>query len=151
MRGSPYQFLGYYDFEDRQRFFGRSREIRILLADVIVSRLVVLFARTGTGKTSLINAGVRPELEDRGYATFVARVGDDPARSALEQLAADKRIGRLSGNGFSGNLRSAARRLGQPVVLFFDQFEEFFIYVMRRPHDGRSVAARFISDVAEIH
>ncbi len=42
-----------------------------------MGRLVVLFAKTGTGKTSLINAGVRPLLEDRGYETFLIRVQEE--------------------------------------------------------------------------
>src|SRR3954447_3474925 len=121
MRGSPYQFLGYYDFEDRQRFFGRSREIRILLADVIVNRLVVLFAKTGTGKTSLINAGVRPELERRGYSTFMVRVQQDPTTSAAEALLDDDRIGRLKGKSFPGQLEDVVERLQQPMVIVFDQ------------------------------
>src|SRR5262245_22524714 len=86
MTGSPYQFLGYYNVADEGRFFGRDKEIRILLADVVVGRLVVLFARTGTGKTSLINAGVRPRLAERGYRTVVVRVGNDPFASAATEL-----------------------------------------------------------------
>ena len=75
---APYKFLDPFEPEDRARFFGRDREIKILLADIVTTRLVVLFARTGTGKTSLINAGVRPLLHERGYVTFFIRVDADP-------------------------------------------------------------------------
>ncbi|HEY6232924.1 MAG TPA: SIR2 family protein [Pyrinomonadaceae bacterium] len=143
---SPYRFLDYYRLEDRDIFFGRESEKRILLADVIVARLVVLFAQTGTGKTSLINAGVRPLLEEQGYATFFVRVKKDPVESARREILglgvndesqsnADENIssdGRLlwSGNSFAEKLENVARQLQKPIVLFFDQFEEFFIYPM---------------------
>ena len=73
-KAPPYKFLDSYGKRDAGIFFGRERETEILLADVVTSRFVVLFARTGTGKTSLINAAVRPELEQRGFATFFVRV-----------------------------------------------------------------------------
>lgn len=145
-KDSPYRFLDYYRLEDRDIFFGRESEKRILLADVIVARLVVLFAKTGTGKTSLINAGVRPLLEDQGYATFFVRVKKDPVESAQREIlgltakdeqhsTADENIsadGTLSwsGGSFAEKLENVARQLQKPIVLFFDQFEEFFIYPM---------------------
>lgn len=84
---SPYKFLDPDEYGDEKLFFGRDEEIKLLVADVVVNRLVVLFAPTGTGKTSRINAGVRPILERRGYATFYVRVSRDPVRSARAILA----------------------------------------------------------------
>src|SRR4051812_1400181 len=84
---SPYKFLHYYRKKDRGIFFGRKAETQVLLSDVAVTRLVVLFAKTGTGKTSLINAGVRPILEEDGYATFFIRVKKDPIESARKAIA----------------------------------------------------------------
>ena len=142
-KDSPYRFLDYYRLEDRDIFFGRESEKRILLADVLVARLVVLFAQTGTGKTSLINAGVRPLLEDQGYATFFVRVKKDPVESARREilgLVTKDESQDESGNGnnklswfgdsFAEQLENVAHQLGKPIVLFFDQFEEFFIYPM---------------------
>jgi hypothetical protein len=144
IKHTPYRFLDYYRLEDRDIFFGRESEKRILLADVIVARLVVLFAQTGTGKTSLINAGVRPLLEDQGYATFFVRVKKDPVESARREIlglrARDESDstenetissdGKLSwfGESFAEQLENVANQLDKPIVLFFDQFEEFFIY-----------------------
>jgi hypothetical protein len=82
----PFKFLNHYEFDDREIFFGRERESEILLSDVIATRLVVLFARTGSGKSSLINAGVRPRLEDLDYATFYVRVEKDPIASLRNTL-----------------------------------------------------------------
>src|SRR3954468_3136326 len=109
----PYKFLDSYGPDDRDIFVARDREAETLVGDIISSRLVVLFAKTGTGKTSLINAGVRPRLEDRGYATFFIRAREDPLQSARATLRADA-PGRFPRKGtFSEQLRGLVRRLKQ--------------------------------------
>jgi hypothetical protein len=145
--GSPYKFLDPYGIDDTRFFFGRERETRTLLADVLVSRLVVLFARTGTGKTSLINAGVRPRLDQLGYRTIFVRVLQDPTRSAREEIAKVAGVPRLPRAPLSNQLAWLARKLEAPIVVFFDQFEEFFVYLMAEaPEEARS----FIDQVARV-
>jgi hypothetical protein len=145
---SPYKYLDSYEIHDEPLFFGRDEETEILLADVVVGRLVLLSAKTGIGKTSLINAGVRPALHRRGYSTFYVRVGWDPAASALTaiELSTGQRINERT--SFADQVERVARELRQPVVLFFDQFEEFFLYLTRTDSE---VARRFITDVASIY
>lgn len=144
MPGSPYKYLDYYDLGDKDIFFGREPEIVTLLADILVSRLVVLFAKTGTGKTSLINAGVRPLLEERDYQTFIVQVRQDPVASVRREL------GLLSPPRES--LREELEYLSsetykKPLVFFFDQFEEFFTYIRANSPEGQ----KFISDIADIY
>src|ERR1041384_6174194 len=99
MQDSPYKFLDYYEFnkENPEPFFGRQSESQILLSDILVSRLVVPFPQTGTGKTSLINAGVRPLLEKRNYKPVLIRVRNDPAESARAELTDYLQVDRLQG------------------------------------------------------
>lgn len=146
---SPYKFLKFYGIDDQNLFFGREQETKILLADVVVQRLVVLFAKTGTGKTSLINAGVRPLLHERGYETVFVRVERDPTKSA--RVAIKKQLGRSvppSDHSFAKQMEGLAQDLSKPIVLFYDQFEEFFLYTVK---DDSDAARQFISDLAEIH
>jgi hypothetical protein len=147
---SPYKFLDYYETDDEPIFFGRERETATLVSDVISTRIVVLFAKTGSGKTSLINAGVRPRLHELDYETLYVRVERDPAASVRTAL---RNRGLLSEDpdktAVALALRSAARRMQRPVVVFFDQFEEFFIY-MRDPDDEER-ARDFISNVAALY
>src|SRR3954447_22925591 len=125
----PYKFLDSYGPDDRDIFVARDREAETLVGDIISSRLVVLFARTGTGKTSLINAGVRPRLDDLDYATFYARVERDPSDAARGGLRDAGGLGRgAAAKPLPDALRLGAKRLGKPLVIFFDQFEEFFIH-----------------------
>lgn len=148
MNPKPYKFLASFDEDDRGRFFGREIETDVLLADVVVSRLVVLFAKTGTGKTSLINAGVRPLLEERGYATYVIRVREDPfdeARSVLRKKTGRKFPRRQP---FADQVRELATALERSVVLFFDQFEEFFLYLVAK---DTARAEEFVAAIADLY
>jgi hypothetical protein len=146
---SPYKFLDSYTFEDREFFYGRERETQTLVTDVISSRIVVLFARTGTGKTSLINAGARPRLEELDYATFHIRVEKDPIESVRRALRAKRLLpASLDGRPLPEQLRAATDRIQKPIVVFYDQFEEFFIYFGGSEEEK---VPRFINHVAELY
>lgn len=61
-------FVGPRPFErqDSNLFFGRSQEASELLSLIVANRAVVLYAPSGAGKTSLLNALVVPLLEQEG-------------------------------------------------------------------------------------
>lgn len=143
---TPYKFLDYYDFSDASLYFGRKHETEILLSDIITTRLVVLFAKTGCGKTSLINAGIRPRLEELNYITFFIRVKKNPIESAREVLRnKDLLPTEMEGQSLENQLKDVVNKLRKPVVLFFDQFEEFFMYI-KDPE-----RTQFITDIARIY
>jgi MoxR-like ATPase len=50
--------------EDSRFFFGRDRARDALTRLVLQNRLVLLYGRSGLGKTSLLRAGVFPRLEE---------------------------------------------------------------------------------------
>jgi hypothetical protein len=57
------------------RFFGREREARELLSLVISERVVLFYAKSGAGKSSLINTRLVPHLQEAGFAVLpVGRV-----------------------------------------------------------------------------
>jgi len=59
-----YRYPGVRPFQaaDKALFFGRDRDIADLYEMVRAERLVVLFGKSGYGKSSLLNAGVLPRL-----------------------------------------------------------------------------------------
>ena len=61
----PNPFVGPVPFErkDADLFFGRVGEVQELISLIVANRVVVLYAASGAGKTSLLDAGVLPLLE----------------------------------------------------------------------------------------
>jgi hypothetical protein len=78
--GGNYRYPGsrpFYDTEvDRCLFFGREQETQLLLHKTLNWDIVVLYAKSGLGKTSLINAGLNQELRDRGYMPINVRMNN---------------------------------------------------------------------------
>jgi WD40 repeat protein len=73
--GNPYVGPQSFTREQRKLFKGRDREKNELSALLSSRRLVLFYAESGAGKTSLINAGLTPLLEKRGFEVLpVARV-----------------------------------------------------------------------------
>jgi AAA ATPase domain len=60
-------------------FFGRQREAGELLRLVKRSVLTVVFGPSGTGKTSLLNAGLFPLLRQEGYLPIAVRLDHSSA------------------------------------------------------------------------
>ena len=62
--------------EDQVRFFGRNQETEEIVTLIFSHQLTLVYAQSGAGKTSIINAQVIPELEKYGYQVLpVSRVG----------------------------------------------------------------------------
>src|SRR5512138_3571593 len=80
----PNPYIGPRTFqrEDGHLFFGRDRESADLEALVVSEKLVLFYAQSGAGKSSLINARLIPNLErkERLFEVLpIARVGGDAA------------------------------------------------------------------------
>src|SRR5690349_7670749 len=61
-RRAPYVGLSPYKEDDAGRFFGRDTERDLVIANLLTSRLTVLYGPSGVGKSSLLRAGVLPRL-----------------------------------------------------------------------------------------
>ncbi len=84
---NPYIGPRTFTRQDSYRFFGREHEARELLSLVISERLVLFYAQSGAGKSSLINARLIPNLPQAGFAVLpLGRVsGQLPA--GVEQVS----------------------------------------------------------------
>lgn len=65
MRSNPFIGPRAFDRADADHFYGRIAEITDLVYLLIAERIVLLYSPSGAGKTSLLQAGVIPELERR--------------------------------------------------------------------------------------
>lgn len=142
---NPYVGLRPFTAKEQERFFGREREALDLVSMVIVHRTLLLYARSGAGKTSLINASLIPRLEREGFEILpLAHVrGVIPSIIRPEEIsnmyifntlmgmdeAADP--GRLICTSLVDYLREREHLIDEaglptPRVVIFDQLEELF-------------------------
>src|ERR1700761_4996 len=59
---NPFVGLRPFEVSEGDLFFGRQREIRVLINQLLTLPVLVVYARSGPGKSSLLNAGVGPQL-----------------------------------------------------------------------------------------
>jgi len=52
-----------FDIEYQNLFFGRDKDINRLYRRINIEKLVVLYSKSGLGKSSLLNAGIIPKLK----------------------------------------------------------------------------------------
>jgi WD40 repeat protein/DNA-binding SARP family transcriptional activator/ABC-type branched-subunit amino acid transport system substrate-binding protein len=134
---SPFQGMHYFDEADAHRFFGRERLAAALAKRVAAEPFVAVIGASGSGKSSLVRAGLIPAL--RGRASWSIRVLT-PSSHPLEALAG----GLISGaNGYVRERAKLVSELGRdphglrrffeqrsrsegPTMLIVDQFEELF-------------------------
>jgi len=121
----------------RSLFYGREKESTALTNQILANRLVVLCARSGLGKTSLLNAGVSENLRSEGFLPLPVRVNDTksgPLESVYSGIkAACERQGIEYKEGDKSSLwyffKTAefwqSDLLISPVLIL-DQFEEMF-------------------------
>jgi WD40 repeat protein/TPR repeat protein len=147
----PYPGLAYFGPQDSGRFFGRETAIEALDRAVLSRSFTALIGASGSGKSSVVLAGLAPRLDAKGGWRFSHfRVGTEPDKNPFAALARalvpllgagdiiDKLglLERLAGNLVSGGIALpsliAQCRIANPgkrVLLIADQFEEVFTLV----------------------
>ncbi len=163
----PFPGLRPYEMEDAPLFFGRHTHVAEMISLLERQRFLAVVGASGSGKSSLVRAGLLPAIRD-GYVAVdsdsdddvwriaITRPGDDPYRALAESL-----VTRVLGDSLDAailrerttqceavlrasqyGLTNALRDLGVPatdhVVVLVDQFEELFRF--RRDEATRSRA-----------
>jgi WD40 repeat protein len=125
---SPYKGLSAFGDSDLDAllFFGRERENEIVVANLIASRLTVLYGPSGVGKSSLLRASVARslrELPEEPLVVVFSRWSEDPEAALAEAVAE-------SGGGRNGSTLAALEhaQAERDVYLVLDQAEEYFLY-----------------------
>jgi WD40 repeat protein len=140
-------FVGPRALRSGEALYGRDREVRRLTDLLVAERIVLLYSPSGAGKTSLIQAGLIPELRRRRFQVSpVIRVSQVSADhnvdenrylvSTLQALEAGLRPNdqrspaELLAMGLDGYVREWAEldeRGAGNELLIFDQFEEVLV------------------------
>ena len=98
-----------------------------MVANLIASRLTVLYGPSGVGKSSFLRAGVARslrELPEEPLVVVFSRWSEDPSTALAETLA--DVVGRSSNGSAVAALEEA--QSGRDVYLILDQAEEYFLY-----------------------
>ena len=141
---SPYQGLSAFGEEDAQYFFGREKFVAELLAAVNTKSLVPIVGASGSGKSSVVFAGLVPQLRESGMKIVSFRPGNNPFDGlavALKSLPKETQVSsnssRLEELELALNLEDNEKALcrfvedlrnptSQRFILIIDQFEELY-------------------------
>lgn len=134
----PYVGLQPFEATHAGYFFGRERAQRLIIANLIAQPLTILYGSSGVGKSSVLNAGVLPQLQRQRPATPVIIFSEWAradfrlalARACIEATWAKKpQQPRPSPElPFDEVLRACAEAVHETLLIVFDQFEEYFVY-----------------------
>ena len=148
---NPWRGLTSYDAADATLFFGRDDEITALRAMVETRALTVVLGASGTGKSSLVKAGVVPQLAAAGWLVLpIVRPGSAPMLALAQACAvAGQPPTESPAAAFTAGIASLlAASAGQKVLLVIDQFEEL-ITLVRRAEERDAVLALLATLCAE--
>lgn len=139
-------FLGLQSYTEAQSnlFFGRDSEIDALTSLVKLNTLTIVFGRSGTGKTSLLNAGVFPNLRKSYCLPFRIRLEFNTNSPDLITQIKKVLKEEIDKYGFKVESYPSNETLWEyfhkeplwktvtPIIVF-DQFEEIFTLAKANP------------------
>ncbi|MFI6597625.1 helix-turn-helix domain-containing protein [Nonomuraea sp. NPDC050536] len=138
---APYVGLAAFQPEDAEWFFGRERLTEDLVSRVRDNRFVAVFGASGSGKSSLLRAGLLSAIhgtrsESAAWPTLLFTPGPHPLEECAARLAA---LSGGSANALRDELADNPRALhltalqiladrpeGSELLVVVDQFEEVF-------------------------
>lgn len=164
----PYPGLRSFESSESFLFFGRQLQTNELLRRLSAGRMLAVVGTSGSGKSSLVRAGLLPALY-RGHLAgagstwriAVMRPGGGPLDKLADALvAADlfaesarehvRKTLRLTSMGLVDAVREADPHIRGSLLLVVDQFEELFRFRMERENqDGEAEATLFVASLLE--
>jgi WD40 repeat protein len=168
---NPFPGLRPFREDEEHLFFGREKQVDAMVNKLAATRFLAVVGASGSGKSSLVNCGLRPALRQglmahAGTAWRIAqfRPGNDPIGAMARALAQEGVLFReyaaaglslaeivesslrLSKLGLIDIVEQARLDPGVNLLLVADQFEELFRY-RQAPHSGHG-DARHVSEDA---
>ena len=135
---SPYRGLSYFKSNDAQLFFGRDSQIEELEKATEVHNFIPILGASGSGKSSLVFAGLIPKLAEKGSWLFTYfRLGDNPNPFEAIAQALLPLYGDYEGD-LAKELKENKQKIAevfasiqnkhpeQQLLLFADQFEQLY-------------------------
>ncbi|MFL6333772.1 MAG: penicillin-insensitive murein endopeptidase [Pyrinomonadaceae bacterium] len=171
---NPFPGLRPFETDEYRLFFGREGQSDALLERLERSRFLAVVGTSGSGKSSLVRAGLLPALRGgmmagagAGWRVAVARPGHDPlgnlarvlaeegvlasACVGLQQEEREAVIEATLGGGSLGlvDATRAARLGAEKLLVVIDQFEELFRFRAARAAAAEDEASAFVKLLLE--
>lgn len=128
----PYQGLEPFSKEQARFFFGREKVVQLLMEKLGQSNFVPIIGASGSGKSSVVRAGLIPNLEKNGWRVLEPILPGDEPLAELKTVLIEL-FGRTEGREVyslikTDGLRPVIERLSgsERLLLVVDQFEEVF-------------------------
>jgi WD40 repeat protein/energy-coupling factor transporter ATP-binding protein EcfA2 len=152
----PYVGLSAFQPDDADRFFGREKLVRTLRARIEQRRFVGVFGASGSGKSSLLRAGL---VAGTSTPTVLFAPGPNPMEECAVGIAAltgsSAAVVRAELDADPLNLHLLIRQAiarepaGTDLLLVIDQFEEMFTVCTDRDARSRFIAALVLAATAD--
>ena len=132
---SPYKGLKAFESRDKELFFGRDNFITTLVNELEQTNLIFILGASGSGKSSVVRAGLIPWLEKKygtGFINLTFTPDADPFESFYASLLGNKyqqAEAKIAREVKAETLVKVVSNLKQPSefwFIFIDQFEELF-------------------------
>ncbi|MGE5106546.1 MAG: hypothetical protein ACM3H8_03315 [Sphingobacteriales bacterium] len=161
--GSASAFIGLQSYTEAQAksFFGRDNEINNLTKLVESNTLTIVFGKSGTGKTSLLNAGIFPSLRKHYCLPFRIRLEFNKESPDLITQIKNVLKQEIDKYGFKVEAYPSTETLWEyfhkePLwktitpILVFDQFEEIFTLAKTNSRFGAKEQALFWEELSDL-
>jgi len=167
--GNPFPGLRPFEFDENYLFFGREEQVTQLLQRLGNTRFLAVVGASGSGKSSLVRAGLLPELHGGtmtstsiAWDISIMRPGGDPLTKLAQALVESNLFGDVneenvlqtratlsrSGLGLIEAYRQSDIEEGSNLLLLVDQFEEIFRFRQSGDKTGQE-ASHFIQLLLE--
>ncbi len=142
-----YRYPGIRPFtaDEKELFFGRDDDKEKLLRMITLNKITLLYSKSGMGKSSLINAGIIPLInQEKNYFPIIVRLGRYVSNQNITatQIAIKKITNETNSPTFLDRIIENENSLwynckelqivnnqnNRQLLLIFDQFEELFSY-----------------------
>ena len=112
----PFRHLAPLTEADRGRLHGREADLAVITENVLYRRAVIYTAPSGTGKTSMLRAGLLPRLEALGIRAVYVRCRNDCTAAVIAEIAP-------GATSIADAITSFHKHRGGKLVVVIDQLE----------------------------
>ncbi|NOQ24162.1 MAG: hypothetical protein GQ564_02270 [Bacteroidales bacterium] len=138
IKRSPYKGLKRFNAKDKETFFGRDELINELFNAINTSKIILVGGASGSGKSSVVRAGVIPKLSNASTKLFdfIFTPGINPFESFYNCMLQEEKDYEFNAEQVKPlltpnektleNLIISLKTEGESWLIFIDQFEEIF-------------------------